>query len=247
MLVATVASAIVGLLGVPIHRLVVQMVLVATFTLVLCLVMRRSLARPSVLGIFLAIPVAGSLMWFLVWVVRPGAVGFWPSMPSVAETGIRALLTAAAIALAVLAMKWRERSPSAPLVCFAVAWLGLSAIHIAPGVIQPRFTLRDASIDLGRTVAHASSITSRDIEGIFLDNTLAYDTYWDRSEEDRPEIIVARLHARTPEYRDLGYEVVKVYDIYHAKLYNESPPIRRLDLCPEQKGICVVVYQRADP
>ena len=144
-------------------------------------------------------------------------------------------------------MKWRERSPSAPLVCFAVAWLGLSAIHIAPGVIQPRFTLRDASIDLGRSFAHASSIGSHVMQGIFLDNTLAYKSDWGEFEEDRPELIVALMRDGTPEYGDLGYKVVKTYDIYHAKLYNETPPIRRLDLCPEQKGICVVVYQRADP
>jgi len=246
-LVAAVGAGIIGLMGVPSHRLIIQLPLVAMFTLVLCLIMRRSLARPPVLGIFLAIPVAGSLAWFLIWVLRPGAVGFWPSTPSVAETEIRALLTVAAIALAVLAMKWRERSPSAPLVCFAVAWLALSAIHIAPGVIQPRFTLRDASIDLGRTFAHASSIGSHVIQGIFLDNTLAYKSDWGESEEDPAEIVVALQREGTPEYSDLGYKVVKTYDIYHAKLYATRPPGQRPDLCPEQKGICVVVYQRTNP
>jgi hypothetical protein len=246
-LVAAVASGIFSLMGIPSHRLIIQLPLVAMFTLALCLVMRRSLARLAVLGIFLAIPVAGCWVWFLIWVLQPGVVGFWPSTPSVAETGIRALVTGAAIALSLLAMKWRERSPSAPLVCFAVAWLGLSAIHIAPGVIQPRFTLRDASIDFGRTFAHASSIGSHRIQGIFLDNTLAYKSDWGESKEDRAEIVVALHRKSTPEYSDLGYRVVKTYDIYNAKIYSADTIDRRLDLCPGQKGMCVVVYQLANP
>jgi hypothetical protein len=103
----------------------------------------------------------------------------------------------------------------------------LSLIRIAPGYLEPRYTIRDASAALGRLLSdHTGAVGTIDGEGLFNGNRLRYTSIVKRTlGSARPDALVVVGELEDPaEVLAREYQVVAAYPLYVAPEYLRDAP-----------------------
>jgi hypothetical protein len=247
---AAVLAGVVGILGAPAERLSAQLsCLVLAFALAWILAYRLR-QRAAVIGFFLIFPVVTAVLWFAVWALRESGISFWPRPPYGQAIALWFGLVAAASLVSAAIWGWRLRMPSGRgfVAALAVVWAAIWAVHIAPGFLDPHFTVRDASRDLGRRLAGAPGVAAYKAEGLFIDNALAFRTAgWKDLESEKPTLIVTRSpFGGDRDFLLQHYELVTSYDLYTPRITRVQRPMLSQETCPNQAGYCVAVYRLRD-
>ena len=146
----------------------------------------------------------------------------------------------------------RRRWTALAVSCvWSVAW----AVHLAPGFLEPRYTVRDASRSLGETLAGAGSVFQNLADGLFLDNPLRYRWIWTqlvpRSQvrhwtRTPHEYLVTQLPFQGDEkYLTRRYELVRSFVLYAPATRWPAPPLSAS--CPGATGQCVGLFRLRSP
>jgi hypothetical protein len=121
----------------------------------------------------------------------------------------------------------------------------VSLVGIAPSYLDPHYSIRDASRDLGKLLRDSSLIIALKSEGLFMENTLRYQHVGLADlRPDKSEIVVIAFAYSRPELTrvlEREYQLVKSYDLYVSPALN---PLKSGLTPPSAHFVRAAVYRR---
>lgn len=182
------------------------------------------LRRGGGIGFLVWFPACWLCAWLIAARLSLVSPSFWPGVEA-GGPALRWLLLLAAAAGAfgaTRAVRWGRPVGSAALVTAAVLYAVLGVVRLAPGYLEPHYSMREASVDLGVLLAGAPGpISALGGEALFSENRLPYRSAmggtWPAS---APDVLILAGRIRDPEQR-LGreYRLVRQYAIYVSPEY----------------------------
>jgi hypothetical protein len=209
---------------------------------------RQARRNQKAMLFFLVFPLAEAGVW-LVSSFFGANHAFWPVSGAASWIVAYLLKILAGLALSGALLFPLRRSPLAETsrvitVC-AIFYLAVALAKDAPAYFYPRYSMRDASRDMGTLLAGYSSIASVRAETLFNENGLRYRSTGRRGwMATRPDIlVVAFVDARSKSNIEKHYRLLKSYGIYVAPEYFRVNPNPRWNL---GEGVVVGVYKRLE-
>jgi hypothetical protein len=196
--------------------------------------------------VFLGFPLAEAGIW-LLFSVLGGNHAFWPMTGAASWIGSYLLKIVVGLALSGLYAFRLHRSPlgesSRVITACAMFCLAVALAKDTSGYFNPRYSMRDASRDIGTLLAGYSSIASVRAETLFNENGLRYRSTGRRGwMATQPDIlVVAFVDARSKSNIEKHYRLLKTYKIYVAPEYFRVNPNPRWNL---GEGVVVSVYMK---
>lgn len=241
-----VLSAGAPVLGLDLERLSTRLIaLVLGFAVTIGVLWPRR-ERPCMVGAVVAFSVAGTVLHFAHWIVRPYDVELFVRDPGEVLARVGLLGVAAGVAFAFVRLD-AGGSARAPAAVLATAVVGLAwTIHLGPGLLAPTYTLRDASVAVGEILAGEDGIFQHRAESLFIANRLAYrPMHLPEQKQWPPPIIVTDL----PLARDHGflarhYVRTHAFEIHVPAGHFTPPPRSGVCLGP---GQCFGIFWRKQP
>ena len=226
---APLLAAAVALAGIDPEPLRVQLACVAVAWVAFTGIARLVTSRGRTLSLFVVFPLAQASLWAVLSVTLEGA-SLWP-VPGAEMSFLLYSGAVAAALMAALAVTFAGRGAvtTAPRVVllYALGYVAASIFRLAPAYLDPHFTIKDISRDLGRLLDGGASITTSRAEGLFNDNSLRYRRFNQRALKDNaPEFVVTVFDdARgVREVLEGQYHVIKTYEIYVSPEYHQRHP-----------------------
>jgi hypothetical protein len=250
LLLAPLVAGVAGLLGFDAERLTLRLACLGLSALALVAATARLPARRDTLVAWLVFPLVATLLWFGLWALRDAGFAFWPTPPwgaSLLRWGA-VLGVAIAVSAAVCASLAGTRGVGArwPLVAAAVAWSGIWLGHLAPGFLDPRYSVRDTSRQLGELLAGEPEVGQMLAWGLFIDNALAYGIVDDVvfPSELPPLLVIQESLPANRDFLRAHYDVVAAYEIYLPAPYRGARVDPETSACAGSSHRCVVVLRR---
>jgi hypothetical protein len=203
-------------------RLAARIGTIVIAALVLGLVVRRGCDRPLVVAWLLAFPFVFVALW-LAGRELGGLEHFWQPATAMDPPLVLGLVTLAALVAAVLA-RLASKEQGRPLLAIgAVAMLGgVLLLQSAPALLAPTYSVRDASLDLGRRLATATQVRNFSAESMFLANRVRYRTL-QSTDRGYDALVIFEHGAQSARFlgsgRAGGLERVMTYPILHHPRY----------------------------
>jgi hypothetical protein len=234
------------LIGLDMERLRIKMACLFVSISATAYVLYRLKHNQQAVRFFLIFPLVGGMIWALLSASVMG-YSFWPtrSFELYARWWVPALLAAAGVAVVLsnVSARWSATRWAHGLTTLALFYLLTLAIKIAPGYVNPHYSMKNASRDLGLILSGSSTIVTIAAESLFNENKLPYKSLFDTNwPAEKPEIIVVAFRhewAKGIVARD--YRQIKTYDLYVSPEYDRSGH-SSLSLSPA--GVVVTVYKR---
>jgi hypothetical protein len=113
------------------------------------------------------------------------------------------------------------------LALYAVLYFAGALVSLAPGYLEPHYSIRDTSRDLGKLLGNSPSVVVARAEGLFNGNTVLYRSFDRRTETEKPEVVVVGFALRgrqVKEWLDQNYHVAKTYSLYVSPEYARLQP-----------------------
>ncbi len=177
------------------------------------------LRRGRGIAVLVWFPLCWAGAWLLAERVRQVSPSFWPGAEAdepLLRWGL--LLAAAAGALtAGGASRWGRTAAGGGLVAAAVLYAMLGLARLAPGYLDPHYSMRDVSRDLGARLAGDSGrIAALGGEALFNENRLAYQTIMGRRwPASPPEVLLLAGRLIDPGDRlAREYRLIRHYTIH---------------------------------
>jgi hypothetical protein len=191
-------------------------------------------------------PPAGIVGWMLC--LRAGVDGgsFWPVAHGdhVAWWSVGAPVAGVLAALlAVGGKRWTSERWMALATAAVLAYSAVAVSRIAPSYVTPHYSIREASRELGRSLAGSTGpIATSSAEGLFNGNALPYRTVLGKTwPPDDPEVFVVAFALHADEARPAhGYRLAATYHLFVSPEYEDDEPTRHTIGQPE----AVRVYRR---
>ena len=208
--------------------------------------LRRNQKAVKVLLVF---PLIAAAAWIIYSTVGP-VTSFWPSGDTQYHTGafFWAILIVLVLSLTLLTVfdQWKYPDGSRSISGFAIIYLSISLVGLAPGYLNPHFTIRDVSRHLGATLSGTTSIAAIRTESLFNDNKLRYQSIktvnWSA---EKPEILVVAFgFGRGLEGIRREYRPIMRYNLYVSPEYRPAG-LNTSQRAPE--GVVITVYAKNLP
>jgi hypothetical protein len=207
------------------QKLVIVMLLAGAITYVLS----RRQWHDRMYGYFLHFPLIGALAWFALSML-PGALPFWPKEGTsfFIPFWIAFLSVTAAISLLVPRIQTHRARQSRRVLAtiYATIVVVLAAAKIVPMYLEPHYSMKQTSRDLGAYLRDAESVTTLRGASLFNDNRIPYRHYdrvlWKGSPPDI--VVVAFPNQRIPPVIEEDYALVRTFDVYIAPAYFRLHP-----------------------
>jgi hypothetical protein len=227
-LLAPILASLASFVGTDPSRLRSKMVCLAIASIPAASVAHRLRRNPLAIKFLLVFPLVAGLAWFLGSALGLNGSFFWPSATTAVAEGRWWLLLGSVVLAGVWACSasvWRFEACARFVALYAVLYLAGSLFSLAPGYVNPHYSIRDASRDLGKVLANSSSVAVARAEGLFNGNTVAYKSFDSQSEAEPPETVVVGFVFRArKEWLDRNYHVAKTYQLYVSPEYARLQP-----------------------
>jgi hypothetical protein len=161
--------------------------------------------RKQAIAFFLTFPLIAATAWLILKTSRVIDIAFYPSADTQFHAGWWSLfllvISGLSIPIAKAAIGWGRSGTARSIIAFSITYMMISLTRIAPGYIDPQYTIRDASLDLGRLYSGSNRILTLGAETLFNNNALRYTTTGDRlqNSEVGDILVVAFAHRQTLE------------------------------------------------
>jgi hypothetical protein len=160
-----------------------------------------------------------------------GSMSFWPQdgIGAAHLLYITSLIVAAAFASVVVARaNGASRPEHAWFAIYLIGYIAASVIRVAPTYIEPQYTIREISDDLGHSLTGVSTIIVHKAEGVFNDNSLHYRRWTERepSAEAASIVVTAFELPHEPVVLQARYDLVKIYHPYVSPDFFRAHPGR---------------------
>lgn len=184
---------------------------------------------------FLTFPLIAATSWFMLKTLDIINYPFYPT----ADTQFHAawwslfllIMSGVSIPIAKAVIGWGRIGTARCIMAFSITYMMISLISIAPGYIDPHYTIRDASKDLGRLYSGANRILTLKAEGLFNNNSLRYisKSYSLQNVETGDILVVAFPHRLAfPHRRSLKDFLEEKACLVHSYYLYISPDYYRL-------------------
>ena len=227
-LVPLLASAI-ALGGIDPGRLVIQLFCIAVTVAVTTYIARQFASREKALNLFVVFPLVQASLWVFLTAALADA-SLWPTADgNMSRSLYLGSVAVASMVTLVVTLTGPGAVTAAPrlVTIYALSYLAASIIRLAPAYLDPHFTIRDISRDLGVLLDSGTSIATSRAEGLFNDNSLRY-RYFDRFDlkDNAPEIVVTVFDDSmgVREILEERYHVIKTAVLYVSPQYQETHP-----------------------
>jgi hypothetical protein len=185
---------------------------------------------------FLTFPLIAATSWFMLKTFGIINYPFYPTVDTqfhIAQWSLFLLImSGVSIPIAKVAIGWGSIGTARCIMAFSMTYMMISLISIAPGYIDPHYTIRDTSKDLGRLYSGANQILSLKAEGLFNNNSLRYITkgYSLQNVETGDILVVAFPHRLAfPHRRPVKDFLEKKAYLVHSYYLYLSPEYYRLN------------------
>jgi len=228
------------------ERVRIKLVCVSLSLIAVVYILYRLKYSQQAVGFFLIFPLLGGMAWALLSTAVSG-YSFWPS----ASFQFHALwwsltfLVVSAVSAAFVTVANASGSINCDrfITVYALVYLLILLVKIAPGYMNPHYSMRDTSRDLGLLLSDSSTIETVAADSLFNENNLPYKNFLEANwSVERPEIlVVAFRHEWVKGIVERDYRQIKTYDLY------VSPEYDRTRLSPASltsDGVLVTVYKR---
>lgn len=218
-----ILASAVGLTGVDPDRLRIKLACLIILLAATTYVTHRMKHKRQAISFFLIFPLIGGMAWLILSTTGVSGYPFWPSTDvqfHIASWSLFLLgASATSVALARAAGRWGPTGCARFVAVCAMCYLTISLVRIAPGYINPHYSMRDTSRDLGTFLSGSSIIVAGGTEGLFVENSLRYVSFlMADGPMELPEIIVMSF-SRAKVRKDIiaeEYLPVKSYDLHVA-------------------------------
>jgi hypothetical protein len=208
---------------------------------------RRRRRRSNVF--FVTFPVIAVIAWWTLRWVPFDASPFWPSIAFPARAGWWAGFLLATALLTALTNRGVRRAGALGatrlVAAGAIVTIVMSIANVAPGYVDPHYSIRDASRSLGERLAgYGGVVATLNAEGLFNDNTLRYTTILSEPawRAVRPDVFVTIFDSSESDgILQREYCLVDRYRLYVSPEFFRSHP--ELGLEPGA-GVSARVYRR---
>ncbi|MGQ0735470.1 MAG: ArnT family glycosyltransferase [Acidobacteriota bacterium] len=180
---------------------------------------------PRALACFILFPIIMVSIWLLLSLRVALNASFWPGPNS--TSSVWWLVGAVGVAATVTSVILRRgaEAATARLLCnvYVTAHLTAALIRMAPGYLDPHYTIRDISQEVGRSASSARTVGSLRSEGLFNDNEVRYLPFMLGTE---PEIVVTAFEppAAHMEVLRTRYHVIQTYSPYVSPEFQAAHP-----------------------
>jgi hypothetical protein len=179
----------------------------------------RALARVPVVRFLVWLPLLWAMAWLVVERLTVAGAPFWPDATGSGQAPRWTLLvTAASGALVAAATPSWPRAAGGPALITAALLVGeLGLVRLAPGYLDPHYSMRDSSRDLGTLLSGVrGSIRTLGAEALFSDNRLRYGSVlggrWPKAPLD---VLVIAGRIDDPQgHLQHEYRLIRQYAIY---------------------------------
>ena len=230
--IAPLLASAMTLGGINPEPLRIQLACVALAAVATTFVARQVASLDGALKFLAVFPIVQAALWMLLSAVSEDAT-LWPTLDGEISRSLYAgmVVFAAMASLAVTSAR-RASLVAVPrlVTIYALGYFAASMIRLAPAYLEPHYTIRDISRDLGVLFNGGALIATKGAEGLFNDNSLRYQRFngitWKSSP---PEIVVTGFPAVAGDRKILEsqYHVIKTYTPYispaYHKLFPENP------------------------
>ena len=227
--IAPLLASAMALGGINPEPLRIQLACVALAAVATTFIAHQVARRDGALNFLLVFPIVQLALWMLLSAVFEGAT-LWPTVGGeISRSLYSGLVAFAAMASLIVTSAGRAVLVAVPrlVTIYAVGYFAASMIRLAPAYLDPHYTIRDISRDLGVVLDGVSSIASKAAEGLFNDNSLRYQRFdRDTWKSKPPEIVVTGFPAaaRDREILETEYHVIKTYTPYISPAYHKTHP-----------------------
>jgi len=217
------ASAAV-LVGMDADRLSTKMLcIVVSFGVVLWATSRWR-GRRGVNEFLLVFPVVASAGWLSLDAAGMPGFAFWTRGAAAAHFAVWSafLIGMGAVAAVLRRAAWDvARGRARVVTALAMGYLLVSLAAIAPGYLDPHYSIREASRDLGILLRDSGVIISVTSEGLFTENSLQYQhlSFVGLRSDKSETVVIAFARPDLTKILEREYRVLKSYDLYVSDLY----------------------------
>jgi Dolichyl-phosphate-mannose-protein mannosyltransferase len=219
LIAATALLALGGSIGLNPERLRLRYVVVLLALAAAVALVPRALGHARVVGFLVWLPSLWATGWLVVERLTVAGVSFWPESAGGGHALRWALLLIAGSAALAAAgtSTWPRGAGGLAVVTAALVFGGLGLVRLAPGYLDPHFSMRDSSRDLGTLLSGVpGSIRTLGGEALFSDNRLRYGSIlggeWPRAPAD---VLVLAGRINDPQDRlHREYRLIRQYAIY---------------------------------
>jgi hypothetical protein len=242
------ASAATATVGMNTERLRTKLLCILLAVAVVLLARSRWRGREGATEFLLVFPVVASAGWLALDAAGMPGFSFWASGAAATHVAVwSAFLTGTGVLAVILGQAtWdAARSRARVVTALAMGYLLVSLVAIAPSYLDPHYSIRDTSRDLGKLLRDSSLIIAVKSEGLFTENTLRYQHMSPaKLRQDKSEIVVLAFEFSRPELSrvlEREYQLVKSYDLYVSPgLY----PLKSGLTPPSAHFVRAAVYRR---
>ena len=248
MLTPMVLSAL-GSAGVDPARLIVKLSSL-TLALIGCVcILFKFKYNTEVVRFFLIFPLIGAIGWGLVSTLSSDSFRPFDGFP-VQIASLPLMIIGASTILFLLGSRsgwWRSSRGAWLIPLCAIFYLTISLAGVAPGYLNPHYTMRNTSRDLGALFSGSGAIASIGADGLFNENDLPYESLTAPEFNElgkKPEIVAVAFYNKwVKTILDRHYRVTKTYDLFNYSA-REGWSARPVSFEPET--IPVTLYKKND-
>lgn len=162
---------------------------------------------------------------FPIWLAGHRLWGweYWADFREPAEV-VRHLFIVLGGAVAFLAC-WHQRLRWAKPVfhLYVMAVVAATILPYSRLAIEPTYTLRDVSRALAMTITEPGGIMSHEAEGLFVDNTLEYQSHFRWADAPAETVVSFELPGRKLRFTRQWYCLRQSYALYVSPRYSDGP------------------------
>jgi hypothetical protein len=198
----------------------------------------RAAGPPRFAWIF---PALGILGWVLCLRLGIDGGSFWPRATGAPVAWWSLGVPAAAVAACLVTLagrRWTGERWRAMAAVAVLAYAVLAVSRIAPSYVTPHYSIRDASREIGRTLAGLSGpIATSKAEGLFNDNRLPYRSVLDAAwpADGSEAVVVGFAFTGDEAHPPAGYRSVATYRLAVSPEFAPGAPAP------------IRIYRRGDP
>lgn len=241
---SSLADSVSPLLAVDPERLRTKLGCLAFLLAGMTYVANRYKQNERVIGFLLCFPLLGVAGWAILSTLR-NDVAFWPNASTQFHlvwygAGIFGL-TLLTIVFRELFAQWKLAARTRLVTACALLSIVISLPSVAPGYMDPQYSIVNTSRDLGSLLSSYSTISAIRAEGLFNENRLHY---WSRTNwaTEKPEVVVtAFMDAKRMLTLQRDYRLMKTYRLLASRQHDWS---RSSLSANDGEGVIVSVYER---
>jgi hypothetical protein len=253
LLLAPIAAALLATAGMPATSLSSQLCAAAGSCLVLYFSLGSRVAHPKVVSLLVGLPLVYTALWLAFWLLAERPPVFWIQQDFALGALRRVGVVVLAASFTAFGLRWFSGARRGWVtICVAGVWSLLWAVHVAPGLLTPRYSVRDASRTIGAELIGEDRVLQDHAEGMFIDNALPYrwirperepdGSHWSWKRSAEPYLVVA-LPFRGDEMALMRrFDLVQAF-LLHAPASRWTNP-EPSPACGNEAGHCVGLFRR---